>query len=328
MSFSDREYFRNFEKISWSYLSKNYDYYYLKAMHEKNRLDGADTIIVGSSHALFGINEHDLTYAGKTIQFSIASQDLYYDFLHIKKAFSDGKKQIKNCFINFGYYMLYQDVSRAELVKYLVPNVYMNLFGEEGKHNYVDAVARDPLSVVEYNKDLYPPDIIRSWCEFWSNRTVMEEGTFFNNINSRANHNMLGVRKVIWNTLSEEEKYDVAKDRTLNGHNKHVKYEESHIENIKIIQEMVSFLYTNGVKPLFFITPYTKYYNQYIYSGYKPDIYKVLDELDYPVEFFDMNDFQDEFTDEDFLDSDHLNDIGAKKATVLLDSYLENVYFG
>ena len=43
------------------------------------------------------------------------------------------------------------------------------------------------------------------------------------------------------------------------------------------------------------------------------------------MKFVDMNDME-YFSDEDFLDSDHLNRKGAIKATVLLDGVLNHLY--
>ncbi|WP_026517152.1 hypothetical protein [Butyrivibrio sp. MC2021] len=323
MRYYDNEYFNKWSDLALQYLSNNYDLCYLRAMHEKNRTEGADTIIVGSSHAMNGINELDLKAAGKTIQFSISSQDLFFDFMHIKKAFTEGKYMPKRCLINLGYYMMYQDLSKAEQVKKLIPRVYLNLFGENGRHNYFDATIVDPLSVIKYDEDMFPPPMVKYWCEFWSSRAIWENGTYYSNIITRKNNNIFGIKKIDWNNLSVTEKTSIAIDRTENGHNKHVKHEETHKENIAIVRDMVEFLHDHGVIPLFFITPYTRYYNEYIYKGYKEDIFKTLDSLDLPVELFDMNDYQDVFFDEDFLDSDHLNDAGAQKATEMLNSYLE-----
>ena len=54
-------------------------------MHEKNRITGADTIIVGSSHAMNGIIEEKLT---NTWFFCISSQDILYDLAQIKEVLS------------------------------------------------------------------------------------------------------------------------------------------------------------------------------------------------------------------------------------------------
>lgn len=50
-------YFNKLEQIAIQYVHNNYNYCYLKAMHEKNREIGTSTIVVGSSHAMNGVVE-------------------------------------------------------------------------------------------------------------------------------------------------------------------------------------------------------------------------------------------------------------------------------
>ncbi len=57
---------------------------------------------------------------------------------------------------------------------------------------------------------------------------------------------------------------------------------------------------------------------------FKEELFRVLDEIPYPVYLIDMNDVED-FIDEDFHDSDHLSDKGAVKATEILDCFLESI---
>lgn len=51
----------------------------------------------------------------------------------------------------------------------------------------------------------------------------------------------------------------------------------------------------------------------------------ILEDLPYPVEFLDMNDYQEVFGDSDYLDSDHLNLQGALKATNLLNEFIKTI---
>ena len=69
--------------------------------------------------------------------------------------------------------------------------------------------------------------------------------------------------------------------------------------------------------------PYTKEYLNLIDSRFQPDIYEALDELDFAVEFIDLNNYGEQFGEEDFMDADHLNLQGARKATGLLDQFIQ-----
>lgn len=322
MGYGESGYFENIQRICLNYLTQNYDLCYLSAMHHKNRDLGADTIIVGSSHSMNGIIENELTSAGDVIQFSISSQDLYYDFEHIKKAVFEKKKPIQRCLINLGYYMLYQDLSLSKLVRVIIPSVYLNLFGEDRFHNWSEAKKRDPFSSVTFDEELYPPELMKELCRFWSDKAILEQSSYYGDLLARENNNMLGVKKVLWSSLSKDDRKAYAENRVLNGHNKHIEHVQTREENGVILSEMVKLLADNNIKTYFFITPYTDFYMEFINPGYKEDIFKALSELPYPVEFFDMNDLSQEFDDGDFIDSDHLNLHGAHKATSLLNSFI------
>lgn len=84
----------------------------------------------------------------------------------------------------------------------------------------------------------------------------------------------------------------------------------------------MKYLSERNIRTVFVVFPFTKWYNKYINPQYKEDIYQLLDNLELPVEFLDMNDLEC-FTDSDFLDTDHLNDIGAEKASKVLNDFLE-----
>ena len=322
MKFIQENYFETIKKTCIQYLYSNYDYCYLKAMHEKNRLEGADTIIVGSSHSMNGIVESELKNGGDVISFCISSQDLYYDFMHIKTAIKDAKKPIKRCLINLGYYMLFQDLSRSENIKSIIPKTYMNLWGEKCVHNFVDAEQWDLFESIKIDSSFYPVEAIKELCDYWACNSMKEQSSYYGELMQRENNNILGVKQVVWNELNEDQKNDYALNRTQNGHNRHIKHTITRQENGEILSDMVELLSSNSIKTYFFITPYTNNYMNYIDKSYKPDILSELEKLQTPVEFLDMNELEGIFCNEDFIDSDHLNKQGAIKATALLDEFI------
>ena len=87
---------------------------------------------------------------------------------------------------------------------------------------------------------------------------------------------------------------------------------------------MAAYLAERDIRIIFVIFPFTGWYNQYINPEYREDIYRALDGLKTPVEFLDMNGL-DCFHDGDFLDTDHLNDAGAQKASKILNAFLRDV---
>ena len=310
MSHFTGEYFKTLAIGAYDYLAGNYDYCYLDAMHYKNRKQGADKIIVGSSHAMNGVIEGIV--GDSVINFSISSQDLYFDYLHIKKAIEEGKKQIQTCIINIGYYMIYQDLSRSRMLGSMIPSVYYPLF--QDPHNYKGDLSYDCLEGI---RQIENRSLQISVYQDWARGYFMEQGSYYGGNVTRENNNILGVKKVKWSEMTIEEKENYARERA-SRHNKIRKYTDSFAENIKIISQMTELLAEHQVRCVFLICPFTRYYNKYIDAGFRTEIFEVLDGLKAPVEFYDINEFGDDFTDADFLDSDHLNDVGAEKLSKML----------
>lgn len=313
-------YFIKLQQIALQYIMLNYDYCYLDAMHEKNRKTGARTIIAGSSHAMNGVAESE--FSEETINFSISSQDLYFDFLNIKKAVEEGRQQIKRCVINIGYYMLYQDLSLSKTMGYLMDSVYRPLF--QDTHNYPNNTVKNIWAEFKQYEDLYSMELIRQICTEFARGYFERESSFYGSLKAREENNLLTVNGIIWQKLSDEEKHIYAQKRAAD-HNRLKKHTASREENGKIIESMTWYLHEKGIKTVFVIFPFTRFYNLYIDQDYKRDIYSLLDSLVCAVDFLDMNDYQDMFEEEDYLDTDHLNLEGAKKASRLLNEFL-NVF--
>lgn len=323
MKYFSAEFWRKIEETVLEYTLVNYDYCYLDAMHYKNKMrDDIETIIVGSSHAMNGIVEQEISEKDNVINFSISSQDLYFDFLNIKKAFAMGGRSIKKCIINIGYYMLYQDLSLSKNMVHLMPQVYYPLFGDT--HHYVMEREYDFWQYISHDKGMLSPMTMSMFCSEWAKGFFLEEPSYYGSLKTREQNNILGLKKIQWASVQEKSKEDYTIDRT-NKHNQLRKHLNSFEENKQIIEEMVSYLWERNVTPIFVIMPFTKYYNTYIDERYKEEIWGVLEALELPVEFLDMNDYPELFDDSDFLDSDHLNLKGAVKASRVLRDFLAEV---
>lgn len=308
------------QELALQYLWNNYDYCYLKAMHEKNRQKGASIIIAGASHAMNGVVEKEMS--AETINFSISSQDLYYDFLHIKKAIKEGRQQIKYCVINIGYYMLYQDVSLSRTLDYMIPTIYSPLFG--AVHHYKGNLTYDMWADCRKSAHAYPTEQLQRFCMDFASAYFMKEGSYYGTVKTREQNSLLPINGIIWQDLQEFKKEVYAQKRAMD-HNRLRKYTQSHKENAQIVEQIVRYLHGKGIMPIFTVFPFTRYYDRYIDRRYKKDIYNLLDNLPLQVEFLDMNDYLSLFEDEDYLDTDHLNLAGASKATKLLNEFIITV---
>ncbi|MBD5473697.1 MAG: hypothetical protein HDR20_12635 [Lachnospiraceae bacterium] len=312
-----QNYWEGLKNICIKYLSDNYDYCYLDAMHTRNRVAGAKTILVGCSHAMYGINESKISE--DIINFSIASQDLYYNFKHIQKAIEEGKQKIKRCIINIGYYGLYQDVSLSNSWNYAqLYRVYYPLFGDT--HNFHGEGSAYDWNKMGYDRDIYSIELVQKLCQEWTRGFFMEEGSYYGSAKPRYS-NIISTN-ITWNELDEKTKEQEAL-RRMEDHNRLKKYVQSREENSMLVLKIADYLYQRDIMPVFVIFPFTEWYNRYIDTEYKKEIYDLLDSLPIPVEFWDLNDYKGIFDDDDFCDTDHLNDKGAEKASVLLDEILK-----
>ena len=289
------------------FLRKNYNYFWLKTRLEKGREipDSTNaTLITGSSHALNGIWENAWTNA---LNCSMHSQDIYYDFRCAREVVQ-GKARFQKCFILFGYYIAYQDLSLSKGMRdYMVSPVYYPIFGDS--HNWEMPVAQDRWKDFEGISAE-----TRENCEAWSMQRVHEESTYYARFRRRKPFFDFGGH--FWWELTEEEQENFAMQRA-EGHNSVLKYEESFYENRQILKDYVHFLYLNDVKSVVVIPPFSAAYNRHVDKRLKEAVMELVQS---PEEKFNFIDFNEEtvFDNHDFIDMDHLNEYGAKKMSSLL----------
>lgn len=96
-------------------------------------------------------------------------------------------------------------------------------------------------------------------------------------------------------------------------------------ENTNIITDITNFCNARNINLLFVVTPFTKYYREYSFNGFKEAFYDILNnKAEGVVHLLDL--YEDAyFTDEDFNDSDHLGDLGAIKLTSFIQNVLQQI---
>lgn len=294
-------------ELSLKYLRKNYDYVWFKTMLSKARSvlgNPESTLIVGSSHALYGFEEGMWSNA---VNLSMHSQDLYYDYLSSKRVIENTNHQIKKCFIVLGYYIAYQDLSLSSVMREkMIAKVYYPIFRDA--HNW-----KTPYCVDRWNGIGRYSDEISNVCEKMATMT-MWDSTYFSDIRKRGVLFDFGGKA--WKDLELPQKRIFAEQRA-EMHNKVMRHSASMIENTYIMKEYINFLYKHNIQPIVVVTPFTEEYNRFICPEMKRDLLKMLDELPHNVDFVDFNDC-DLFDESDFMDTDHLNLKGAKKVSQML----------
>jgi len=307
--FLDRNIYKEEQRSMVDYLNEHYEYCYLESMHYINSHQKTDTIITGLSYGLSGIESNLLS--GNVLNLSMNSQDLYYDFLHIKRAVADAKGSISTCIITLGYYSFFYDLSRGSLA-WKSAWTYMPLFSDTHHANYVDLDTLDFTCSDE--------------CRNFYHSFFEENPSFWGKAMLREHMCKTITEKGGWAKLSASER-DREAYELVQKHNHHIIHEDTCLENIIIFRNMISFLVANHIRPIVAILPFSKEYLKYINPSYKEVLMTVLEELpdDILIDFIDMNEI-DIFTDEDILDSNHVNHKGALKATKIMNGIINHSF--
>ncbi len=129
--------------LAREFMKQNFFYTHLKGRLEKGReaCFGNGTLVVGSSHALCGIDESVIP---ETVSCSMHSQDIFYDCLCVKEVLGklmDGC-HYDNCFIVMGYYIPFQDLSLSKYSRgAFISRTYYPIFHDA--HNWNNPVIYD-----------------------------------------------------------------------------------------------------------------------------------------------------------------------------------------
>ena len=293
--------------LTYKYVKENYDYLWLKTrLSEARHLQKNDTLIVGSSHALNGIDTFCFHYA---INCSMHTQDITYDYECIKHVLDkrdDGGSVPGKCFIIFGYYIPFQEVSlgNGEFTQNMMRYVYNPVFAGQDDITWdciIEAISEDFVSK-EDMEEVYH----RSY------DMVCARRNYYNDLRVRGPLQGFAGR---WKDLPEEQRMEYAIKRT-EDHNKHLKYTASFEKNKRLLKEMVDVLYDFGMRVVIVIPPFSKAYIRYT----DKEMVKATSEMmtNTNAEFIDMNNIETGFCDDDFVDTDHLNGRGAYKLSVFL----------
>ncbi|WP_462392533.1 D-alanyl-lipoteichoic acid biosynthesis protein DltD, partial [Clostridium cadaveris] len=93
-------------------------------------------------------------------------------------------------------------------------------------------------------------------------------------------------------------------------------YTETSKEYSSIFNKFMNFLRENDVEPIVVVFPNTKYYSEYLNEIYEKEFYKIIsNKKEYRgLKLIDFSK-QDLFSEEDFIDFDHMSKNGAVKLT-------------
>lgn len=291
----------------------DYDFNYLKNRLEDVKHEDVRTIIVGNGYARAGIDEKAL--CTRAVNLSLSSQDLHYSFALAKKAIEQNPN-INKCIIGVGYY-----------------SMYYNLNNIQKKSNSKD-IAKELYEPI-LNPELYECKNSMSLEHYITNPITLELfnmdelTTYTNSINQKLNPNYFNDD---WsresNSVLKNQNFDLmhSDDKSSIGiwrASQHNKFIDGFNKSQKaLLVDFFDYLESKGVAAVLTVLPTTNYYNRFLDERYKQVFEDTIKELEDKCKFKVIDFNKDyEFNDSDFIDVDHLNEIGCAKVT----SYLSNV---
>lgn len=304
------------KKLTEVLYKKYYNLKYLRNSLQNCNNKDIESIIIGNSYSVVGIEEGLLEK--NTAKLSTSSQDLYYSFEMAKKAILNNKN-IKQCIFGISYYLLKHDLSKgeSEYSANLIKNVYYPLLNDV--HNSKLTNIPLPETIGDFDLDIVLKNIldIDKVEECIENYIYKKNTNYYNKeINPRRTD-------TIWNDFSKENKELIGLDRATQ-HNKLFKYEDTKLEYSKILQEFIEFMENRNIELVMVIFPTTEYYSKNILVEFKNEFNEVLEYIkSKSIKVIDLRIYCQEFNDSDFEDSDHLNELGAIKATNYIKSEIE-----
>lgn len=252
-----------------------------------------EVLVTGLSYTYYGIDENK--FIKNTFDFSNSGQDLFYDFKTIKylnENYADKIKSIKYAIIGLSYYSFQYDMSLSSYSKDRVLNYYNIL--KEG-HNFKDV----QNYIIEFN----------------INKNIADK-VFKKNIRGHYEFNYEES-----NLKENDNKHIQGKEQAEKDCKKN--YPATVQENTYIFEEYLKLLQQNNIKPIVVVFPASKYYIKYFSPKIEKEFNDIINESSkkYKFQYFDY--FRsDRFDDNDFYDVSHLNLVGAKKITMILNDVI------
>lgn len=252
-------------------------------------------LILGSSHSFFGINP--VYFSQKAFNAAHVSQTFNYD-LFIFDKFKNKLSNLKTVILPVSYFSLFSKLENGtESWRVKNYSIYYDCSYHHEPKNTFEVLSLKPLQII---KDIY------KYYRGGTNITVSELGFG------------LGYSNITQSDLIATGK-SAAK--------RHTKSSLDLLDtNMRLLNKLITESNTNGIKVILFTPPARKSYisnlNKHQLSVMKISISKIIRE--HPnVEYHNfMND--DRFIDSDFKDADHLNGLGAKKLTKIIDRIIHD----
>lgn len=270
------------------------DYSYKKEYLDKNS-DSIRTLVLGSSYAFYGINP-DYLRTGKSFNSSHVSQQLKFDDAIIKK-YSNQLSCLEYIILPVSYFTVY------------------------GNLEYGDEAWRIKNYIVYYEINLSAKFAYHT--EVFTNKLMINLERMYSYYIKKKSY--ITCSNLGWGTSYNSEKNTNLLNTGIVAAKRHVIKNDVYFnKNINYLREILNYAKGRNIKVVLLTAPA---FHTYVDNLDKLRLNKTVTELTkLDLEYENVtytNMLQDSsFKEADFFDADHLNEIGAKKFTVKIDSIM------
>ena len=284
-----------FMGLSAEYLLRNIpnDYQMKKEFLDKHA-DCVEVLFLGSSHAFYGINP--IYCSAKSFNASYSSQSIDYDYEVLKK-YEKRMTNLKCIVIPISYFTLYCRLESA-LESWMVKN-YVIYYGINTSEQWI-----------------YHSEVLSSKASVDLKRLF----SYYVMGNSCVKCSPLG-----WGTnYKSTEKQDLYQTGKTAAHRHSGNMGEYYRRNVNVLKAIIAIAKSKGAKVIFYTPPGFKSYTEQLDRFQLEQTISTIKTLDDQYKHVDYYNLLTDstFVADDFYDADHLNEIGAKKLTKLLDGII------
>jgi hypothetical protein len=274
------------------------DYMYKRYYMDLNS-NKIEVLILGNSHTYFGLNPKFMKY--KTFNLANSSQSFNYDWLILKKH-ENSINKLKYLIIPIDYCSLYYNIEEGP-EKWRVKNysIYYDISNDLILQNFeilCGKVSNNLLRVYNY--------LLKNKSDLSCNQF----GFGISNT-SNQNHDLIATGKsaAIRHTVDTK------------------KYKFTYLNNVRILNYFTEFAKKRKIKLIFITSPGYDSYVKKLNKIQLNNTYSIVQNLcrqNKSIYYFDF--LKDKsFKANDYFDADHLNEIGAKKLSMKLDSIIYKI---
>lgn len=269
------------------------DYQLKKAYLDQNAGE-INTLILGSSHTFFGLNPE--FFSNKTFNAAYVSQTLDLDY-EILNSYQSQLKNLKTVIIPISYFSLFETLE-TDVEKWRIRN-YVMYYGFENKYHFTDNFESLNNHITQNIKKVVKHYALN---KSYITASHLGWGTNFNSKNKKTFKGAFTAKK---HTVKNFDLFD---------------------ENFKSLQKTITLCKKNNIKIIFVTTPT---HQTYYKNLSKNQLEKTTETITKLVEYNSNCEYinllkSNKFTNEDFYDADHLNEIGAKKLSLLLNKHISD----